>query len=77
MWTRRRNPWMRRRNIVDALAFKLHIAYVLLNCTLREFRGLQIATSRHIALVALVGSVFGEICFRDVVYITDSCTSFV
>ena len=53
--------------------FKQHIAY-LRN---REYRAFQIATPRHIAFVASVGSLFGEMCFHGVVYITDSCTSFV
>ena len=53
--------------------FKWHIAYL----GNEESRAFQIATPRHIAFVASVGSLFGEMCFHDVVYITDSCTSFV
>ena len=42
-----------------------------------ESRAFQIAKPRHIAFVASVGSPFGEICCHDVIYITDSCISFV
>ena len=61
MWFNKRKP------------FKRHIAY-LRN---EESRAFQIATPRHIAFVSSVGSLFGEMCFCDIVsMITDSCTSF-
>ena len=53
--------------------FKRHIAY-LQNGKSRAF---QFATPRHVAFVATVGSLFVEMCFHDVVHITDSCISFV
>ena len=53
--------------------FKLHIAY-LRNW---ESRAFQIATPRHIAFVASVCSLFGEMWCHDVAYITNSCTSFL
>ena len=42
-----------------------------------ESRAFQIAKPRHIAFAASVGSLFGEMCCHDVVYFSDSCTSFV
>ena len=53
--------------------FKRDIAY-LRNWKSRAF---QFTTPRLVAFAATVGSLFVEMCFHEVVYITESCISFV